>query len=197
MGLEKHLFSDLEFTSFTLENERRELFFDLKGLGKPLKWGKNSIRDRCRIVAFEGKVTFQLPGIEKSYFAKTSGNAYTSVYFGDLLTAFEAFKTPTVEFTFEKTQLLMNDRKLQCESRHLRSPLDLSEMGLGVLNFGEVNAARAEWFGTEYFLLPNGDKIHYDRLRRDRNRVMTILKHYGIKVEDIHNMMLKDLRKTN
>ena len=132
----RDLFSELNMSSFTIDNSGRQFYHEIKRIGKASGWKPSHLNTKCKIVAIDGKITFQMPGIETYVTCKHIGEAKSEVYYSDLYEAIRDNKSTEISFLIQEKTLIIDERKLSCSSKFINSEGDLTEEGLGVLNFG-------------------------------------------------------------
>lgn len=196
MGLEKNLFNQFDLTTFTLDNNARRLYFVLRDLARPSRLTIRSIHTECVIIINEGKVTIQLKGMERSYPCKTNGNAVAKVYFTDLLQAFKDNRNHEINFTVLANTMIIDDRKISCQGKVIKSQSELGNYGLGTLNYGERTYDTPGWRSNEWYRLPkSGREVHYQIIRADAEKALLLLKEYGVEEHKLIHLMMEKVVK--
>ena len=190
-----NLFSDLEISTFTLDNAGRSLFHQIKGMRNLIARGHGRYFEECELFALKDKVIFRIRGSETYVNCRPTKVAKAKLYFVDLLEVLIETRDVDLKFTIQKNNLLINNRTLSSKGERVYSKdakFNL-DAGLGALNFGEVNLNIPSWQSEVYILKTTKERIHMNALIKDAEKAALLLKKYKVDIHKILHLMMDNL----
>ena len=190
-----NLFSDLEISTFNVDNSARKFYHQFKEMNKFIRRGRSKFFNECEIFCLEDKVIFRIQGSEVYVNCRPTNLAKAKFYFVDLLEVLIETRDVDLKFTIQKNSLLLNDRILSSkgelvDSKDSEFNLDA---GLGSLNFGEVNLNIPSWQKEVYTFKSTGEEIHMQTLKKDAQNAALLLKKYKVDSNKILHLMMDNL----
>ena len=197
---ELNLFSDLEISTFTIENSGRSLFHQIKGMRNLISRGHARHFEECELFVLRDKVIFRINGCETYVNCRPTEVAKAKLYFVDLLDLLREIGFGELNFTIQKTNLLINNRTLSSKGERVSSKDDSFQLdaGLGSLNFHEVNVNTRNidipsWQSEVYILKTTNERIHMNALMKDAEKAALLLKKYKVDSNKILHLMMDNL----
>ena len=181
--------------------QKKELLRGLDQIKIHIKPSKR-IYEVTKFIFLNNKLTIRIVGSEVIIPCNHEGGGQFEMYLTDF---YEAIKNPLIgkfdEITFivSQKQIQINNRNLSILSSDFNKTKSKKtlESPLGTLNFVEENGL-SKLYKAKTFVPKNQEMREHtlNNILNDINKGHTILKKYGITIDQIHSLVFENLRET-